>query len=242
MKTAKQLFDEGSTLEQIQSFSSHHVNARDIRTYLIGKSKWAALISVPMTDPLFNATDGLRLAAEENRTITLNPDTTQGAKHLEMLTSFKAASKIDVTNETDIKAMAAATKPYASFSEVQYKAFQNPPVRRVVTIASGQEHLVLPNNGVRNLADTGGFKFAVTPTEDFFGTVTIHVKAKKEGETEYAPFPQRPYQITGHFKAGVTEKHAFPRGYTVKGEKNFQFEFDEPYANAVASIEAESIF
>lgn len=241
MKTPQILFDEGATLAQIRDFSSHHIDARDLRSYLIAKRKWAALIAVPSNETLFNATDGLRIAAEESRPITLNPTSTQGLIHIGMLQEFRDANKIDEAEQLEIIAMAAANKPYSGFTDTQFKTMERPPVLRDVAIAGGAGQVVLPDGSLQNTSNRGGFRFTFEAAEDFEGVVTINTQAKTEGETVFTDIPQATTYISLKMVAGQKISHLLQRNPFTQGYRHFKHQILEPFANALANDKVESI-
>lgn len=131
MKTIQELIGEGATLSEVREFSPHHADARDIRSYLMDEGKWRELIAIGTENTLFDAADGLRIAASENRPLTFITGTPRGERHLKMLKAFNEANLIDDKNETDIKAMAAANKPYAALTEYEFALLSETTIDKV---------------------------------------------------------------------------------------------------------------
>ena len=138
-----------------------------------------------------------------------------------------------------LEGMARQPKPVVTIE--QCRAVINPPVTRDVTIASGNNQIVMSDGSMLGQSNNGGFRFKVFPNEDFTGTIKINVLAKKANDTVFEPFDQIAINISGGFTDGLPRPFAFARNALLKDYKHFNFTFDEPYANAVEKVEVENI-
>jgi hypothetical protein len=138
-----------------------------------------------------------------------------------------------------LKAGEERSFPFANVTLTDIKAARNPAVLRDVVVEANQ--VVLGDGAMSGNSAIGGFRFTLTPAEDFSGRIKVNVRAKRREETDFVEFPQIPIFIEGDFKAGVAVSHAYQRTNSLIGYRHFKFTFEEPYANAVTEVTAEGI-
>lgn len=236
MNTIEQLLagfngTDDDALAFVKNYSTKKANARDIRTYLIEVGKWGNLLSLQMTSPLFNAADGLRLAAEEDRELSFDESKDRGQRHISMLDAFVSANLFD--NEIDkpaIIALSIANKPFEAATLNEILAIRKPAAWQPALILSGNDKVVLTEgDALLSTSNRGAFRFITdAPCE-------IRISAKKADETQFVSQPQATFRIE---EIGA---HVRERGIGLSGYRHFIFEYKFDYEDAGTSVSVESI-
>lgn len=153
--------------------------------------------------------------------------------------AYSAALVLGVITQVEYdgiyKAAELRTKPFANVTLEQLKAARNPATWQPVSIASGNDKVVLVEGDVLlSASNKAGFSFTLSPSDTFNGQVKIRVLAKKVDETEFTLFDQLSININKQFEAGVNVAHFVQRAVSLSGYRHFQFEYLAPYAGCVA--------
>ena len=120
--------------------------------------------------------------------------------------------------------------PFASTTLEQVKAIRHPATWQPVTIASGNDKVVLTEgDAILSASNKSAFRF----TTD--APCKIRIKAKKADETVFTDQPQYSFDIK---EAGA---HTFQRTLGLSGYRHFQFDYLGAYDGAVTSVVVEGV-
>lgn len=176
-----------------------------------------------------------------NGTFSINPNEKEGQRHRTIIQRLRQGGLVDQAFLDDMLALGTSTiNPFASATIEQVKAIRHPASWTAVTIASGNDKVVLPEgDAIISISNTGGFRFTVTPAEAFNGTVQVRIKAKKANESTFTLQTQFPINIAVNSADAIAQ--TFKRVAALQGYRHFIFEYLPPYAGAVTDVVVEGI-
>lgn len=133
-------------------------------------------------------------------------------------------------------------KPLVNTTLLDVKKVRHPIGWQAVTIASGNDKVVMPEgDSLISASNAGAFRFTVNPTENFNGQIQIRIKAKKAEDTNFGLFSQFTITFNDSFVTGQPVFQVFKRYNSLAGFRHFIFEYQAPYAGAVSSVVVENV-
>ncbi len=155
------------------------------------------------------------------------------------------AEALGVLIQPEIDAITEAatyrTKPFENVTLDQIRALRYPPQWREVSIASGNNHIVTPEEGLISASNAASFRFIINTSKAFTGVVGIRILAKKAEDRIYVLQDAYPINVAKTWEANTAYAHVFKRAAGLSGYRHFKFEFIEPFDGALSSVDVEGI-
>jgi len=204
-------------------------------------------VAPPELDPaLHEAAEDVARKLTRTFNMLFSPEFYINLNVTEVKGAFDAALFLGVLTQVEydgiMAAVTATSKPFATTTIEQVKAVISPVSWQAVDIASGNTQVVMPEgNSLISASNRGGFRFTLTPAEDFKGQVKIRIKAKKADDTLFGLFSQFTIVFNESFVANQPIIQMFQRVAGLSGFRHFIFEYDAPYAGAITNVVVDSV-
>lgn len=135
----------------------------------------------------------------------------------------------------------ATTYPFAAATMEQLKAIRYPATWQPITLQGADKVVLLEGDALLSTSNKGGFRFVLTPAENFTGNAEIRVFAKRATEDTFVLQSNYTMSVHRDWVAGQPVSHVFGRPAGLSGYRHFRFEVRAPFANAMTEVKAEGI-